>query len=224
MRRSLFINGLTVVFGLALQSCESDQDSNERDRRSGSIHVAPIEAVVLSEWWTNGYSLLRLRPQGGYEVFAGGNRYEAPAERGRWTQRSHVALEFDPYAALHSRVERVQIDRDSEGGPVLILRDDRPFVPLDAPPLVLEDSLFGQWRADGFLLSLNRAMRYSLRRADGSGDVAVAVAGHEGAWRIREGVEVVLVPDAPGLEPVVLKLQGGDDITLAGAERVDTIR
>jgi len=216
------------AFGCA-NGAEDETVSSRNATTAPPLRYTTAQPLELSEWWTNGRALLRLRPEGGYDLYPGVNRYKRPSERGQWSKRSYVALEFEPYAVLNRAVERVQLDRDSEGEVVLLLRNLLPFVPIDAPPRVMEDELFGSWRGGDFLLTLDRSMRYHYRRLGTTSTTGgAAVSGHEGSWSIRgreRGIsEIVLTPDAPGLEPILFKVIGGEEVAIEGAERLPTLR
>lgn len=220
--------GIAILIGGAtLHGCAGGQDSRQPPPSTGRETDRPLysaaEPLALSTWWTNGRSLLHLRTEGGYELFPGLNRYEQPRERGQWTKRSYVALEFEPYAVHNRSVERITLDRDSKGGLVLLLRDDPPFVPIERPPQVMEDSLFGSWLSADYQLTLGRNMTYRYRVRSHPALGSAALAGHEGSWSMRGISEIILQPAAPGLAPLVLHVTGGRDVTIEGAERLSDL-
>jgi len=208
-----------VAAGAVVGGCSSN-DRTSAGAVSRPLPFDPTEKYELSEWWTNGQMMVRLRSDLAYEIYAGVNRYRAPIERGQWRQRNYARLEFRPYAPFAQRVEQVLLDKDSKGNLVMIIEDMVPLGPIMSPPEVLEDFLIGSWSDESILIDLSAQGRYSHDRLATLRPGSSGVSGHRGTW-ILEGLTLTLNPDPPGLPPMVFAVVVVDDsIAIEGLARV----
>lgn len=200
---TLALFGLSGLLLTTLGCQRSTRNEAEFVAADNPLPFDPTDRTELAEWWFNGEQLLQLRADHSYLLFADGNRYAAPIERGRWARESFAAIFIEPYTVRGAQRERIVIDK-REGVLVLQARSLPLFHSLAVPPEVIEDRLLGTWSARGGSLVLNATGRYRLLRGADTGSPA-RLAGHEGAWRL-EGMTLRLQPDAPGINPLAFEV------------------
>ena len=195
---------------LLLPACEPDRSKTESNPTpaahspSTPLPLDPTTPVEVTGWWSNGTQLLRLRDDASYQLWNTQNRYEAPAQTGRWARQNYQSVSLEPYRTRPQDVIRGELSRN--GDEVFLgLPSLRAMVRLEGPPPVFEDRLAGIWLGPGERLQLKPDGRYRVE-ARGSGSLGAAgtgvggamIAGHEGTWSVGDGV-LTLVPDSPAL-------------------------
>jgi hypothetical protein len=171
----------------------------------------PMHEVNAAGWWSDGVQLLHLDPDHGYRRFGSLNPYRTPVERGWWTQDGYAVLWLEPYDTREP--ERIRVSIRRAGAVLSIVRPKaRPMFPIDAPPPMLEDRLFGTWVSDTGVLHLGRDLAYTF-----SPETPGAV-GHRGSW-LTSDQAVLLMPDSGGDGPYRLEVAvASDDVRLVSPE------
>lgn len=178
------------------------------------LEIDPTAPPEAEGWWHNGRRLLRLSPDASYALWSGDNRYQVPDERGRWSQPSYAYVRLEPYDRRDTTARRLSFVR--VGNEVALrLPDLEPFLPIDGPPPTPEDDLFGRWQGEAGILQLGPNLRYSFSSRTVTLDRPLILAGHDGQWRLDEGV-LTLQPDTPGITPLRLPIRrDGEQTSLA---------
>ncbi len=151
---------LAVIALIGSFGCASSED-NEPLIISGPLPLDPTQVVPIAPWWSDGLRLLHLEPTGVYALFEGTNQYQPPLQRGRWVKETYAAIWLEPYDTPDPQRIRVTIAR-LDGRLALTVPNVPTMFPLDRPPRVTEDELFGVWRGAGMELSLTRDLQYSM--------------------------------------------------------------
>jgi hypothetical protein len=201
LMRSLIwaLAAFTLIFG----GCNSERKRyREQLEAAAPLPFDPTEKYELARWWSNDNELLRLDDSAAYALFDSQNRYRRPIERGRWSQRSFDVLWLEPYSKLKPDRKRVAITKVN-GRIMLELPRLKPMRGLQEPPPMIEDRLIGQWQGPLGTLLLGSDLRYELD--PGKSSQAARVSSRSGSWSVDNG-QLVLLPDAPGLDPVVLTI------------------
>jgi hypothetical protein len=190
-----------------LLGCGSGKDREQPEIMvSTPLEFDPTEQYELSRWWSNGTQLLRLDENAGYELFSTPNRYNKPVERGRWDQQSYAVLWLEPYSKLASQRKRVSITK-RDGRLALLLPKLKPMFAIESPPAVIEDRLIGTWQGPIGELTLQSDLRYTLRPDhDDDGANQPAIRGVENGRWIVAASQLLLQPDAPGLQATRMSL------------------
>ncbi len=172
------------------------------------LPLDPTEPQELAEWWSDGKRLLFLDANGTYRLFEGNDRYQEPAERGRWWQQSYASLWLEPYERLGKRSTRVSIRKDGDAL-ALVVPAVGTLSPLAGPPAVIEDRLIGQWTGAPGELRLGQDLRYRLSPRAAAG-AAAALGGQQGAWTVEDDT-LLLQPDSAGLAPTLIRIRQQDE-------------
>ncbi len=175
-----------------------------RPRNVTTLQMDPERPEPIVAWWSNGTQTLELREDGSYRLWKSAGRHREPDEIGRWDRQNHATFWLDPYSRRKEERARCSLSI-VEGEVVTTLRTFPPLVRLAGPPPSPEDALIGVWVGDGGSLELRADGRYRLvaPRVDGT---PVAIAGHEGTWRLdRE--RVVLTPRSPSVAAVTVRIE-----------------
>ncbi len=176
---------------LTAPGCESAEPaSSETPTYVGPLPFDPTEEYELSEWWTNGQVMMRLRPTNQYMIYASMNRYEPPIQIGRWDQDSYAVIWLHPYTTRSPEPIRMRV-RKIDDRIAVQLPGEAPMFGAAGPPRVAEDVVIGEW-SDG----VNRAkffatLRYQWGRDTGD-DIGDPVYGR---WSVADDTVVILEPD-----------------------------
>ena len=175
-----------------------------RPRNLTTLQMDPERPEPIVAWWSNGTQILELREDGSYRLWKTDGRHREPDEIGRWDRQNHATFWLDPYSRRKEERSRCSLSI-VEGEVVTTLRTYAPLARLEGPPPAPEDALVGLWVGDGGSLELREGGRYRLvaPRIDGT---PVAIAGHEGTWRL-EGPRLVLTPRSPSVAAVTMQIE-----------------
>lgn len=174
-----------------------------RPRNVTTLQMDPERPEPIVAWWSNGTQTLELREDGAYRLWKTAGRHREPDEIGRWDRQNHATFWLEPYS--RKKEERARCSLSIVDGEVVTsLRTFTPLVRLAGPPAAAEDLLLGIWVGDGGSLELREDGRYRFvaPRVDGT---PVAIAGHEGTWRL-EGDRLLLAPRSASVAPVTIEL------------------
>ena len=173
------------------------------------LALDPMDEWNVDLWWSNGEQLIRFDETGAYTLFPTMNRYHDPVQRGRWVKDSYARVMLEPYQA--HRMERIRVGVDRLDGRIAMMLPDRtPFFAIAGPPIMPEDGLLGGWSGERYELRLTGDRRFRLvHRMSDEGD-PLLLKGNEGRWTLR-GSELVLVPQAVGIDPITLSVHADDD-------------
>lgn len=215
MRCMLMIALATALMG----GCKSD--SRKQLEAEAALIPTPLEhdpthRIELARWWSNGNELLRLDPNAAYALYDSQNRYDAPIERGRWSQPSYAVVWLEPYNTITVDPRRVSITRIN-GRLALVIPDHEPMFGLDRPPAVLEDRLVGEWRGEFGTLFLTSDMRFTLTPTEPD-DADPIFVNRQGRWRIA-GDHLLLRPDLAGAQPMRWPIEIEDEQITISAPR-----
>lgn len=159
----------------------------------------PARPEPVVGWWTNGSELMRLEPNGAYQMWITQDRFQRPAEVGAWRRSNYVYFDLEPYRAKPGT--RVKVQLVKEAGETQMTREGmKNFRRLAAPPHVFADDVLGAWTAASEQLLIMDNGRYEYRRLGNSG-----ITQHEGIWRTQDSF-VFLAPDSPAVDTI--RLQG----------------
>lgn len=195
---------VTLIAAIIITGCRSPDDKLPPRVIHTPLEIDPMDRHEFTGWWSNGEQLLRLNPDASYVLWPTQNRYQAPRERGRWSQQSYAVLRLEPYTRYRIDPHRVRIIKvgDEVG---IQLPGMEPKLMIDRPPLMLEDELFGTWQGEAGMVRLRDTMRYSFSPRAARTDEPLVLAGHEGRWRLVEDV-IELHPDT-GRDVILLPLE-----------------
>ncbi|MHC4416885.1 MAG: hypothetical protein ACYS0G_16585 [Planctomycetota bacterium] len=200
---------VVCLIPLLATGCGSKKQQASEPVVSVPLELDPTEDYELPAWWTNDEQLLHLDEAGRYALYDGLNRYHEPAERGQWWKHSYAAIRLEPYAALSREATRGTISRIDQALR-LSLPGLEPMMGLEGPPPVVEDRLVGLWTAEFGTLRLRVDGRYVYSAIPARTRPPATMAGHGGAWRVEDDT-IVLRPDSPRMEPVLVRIRETDD-------------
>ncbi len=209
---------LAIAFGaLALCGCSAKQDQQRTVVSTGPLELDPTEKFSVEGWWSNGSILLLLQDDASYTLWNGTDRYHRPDEVGRWNRDNYFEMWLEPYHVRKVERRRIEI-RKVSGLIALVPPGQAPMMWSEIPPQAPEDSLFGNWEANGSTLRLFNSMRYEFISPP-AGGAPVAVTRHQGRWSL-EGSSLTIEPESPviplrsfeirydGANPVSMESQG----------------
>jgi len=187
----------SLVLTLLVAGCESPEQLVPEPVAHTPLELDPTQPVEIIGWWSSDTQLLHVKRNSGYIVYPGRNRYDEPAQRGQWWKQSYATIWFEPYTEFDVQPYRGRLIRQDDE--IMLRMGDQPAMRrLEAPPIVMEDHLFGTWRGNAGVLALRNDQRYRFTPTADAVDEPVSIAGHAGAWSHENG-QVVLTPDAPNL-------------------------
>ena len=134
--RRIFGSSFILMAGLAViallpGACAAPEETTSQ--RSVPADVDPTARVDLTGWWSNGIQLLRLDPDGRYELYDSLTRLEPPLHRGRWNLRTNERLTLEPYTELEAEPLSTEIILDEEFDVLLRVPGYPEFQPTSTP-------------------------------------------------------------------------------------------
>ncbi|MHC5022556.1 MAG: hypothetical protein ACYTGG_01415 [Planctomycetota bacterium] len=207
---------IATIMLAGLAGCETDEDILPPPVVHTPLEIDPLEPVTITEWWASDEQMLRLRPDGSYELYPDRNRYHAPIERGRWSQASYAWLRIEPYDRLRTETRRVSIVKINDVV-ALQMPDLEPMFSIARPPIVLEDRVLGWWSGSVGELVLQRGRTYRYYPMPDEFGQPARVAGHQGRWRI-EDERLLFRPDPLGMDAFEMTIETDSDAIVIRAE------
>jgi hypothetical protein len=179
-------------------------------QNSGQTAPAPLDfdparPEKVEGWWTNGQELIRLEPNGAYQLWLTQDRFARPVEVGAWRRSNYIFFDLESYRAKPGT--RVRVEMVKRDGVTCISREDMaPFRRAPVPPHVFGDEVLGAWVTDSDQLLILENGRYEYRRLT----KASGISQHNGIWR-TENRSLYLAPDSGAVAPIRLDAQKSED-------------
>ncbi len=199
---------LTLALPTAVLVClgsNAAQAQNSGLTAPAPLDFDPARPERVEGWWTNGQELIRLEPNGAYQLWLTQDRFARPVEVGAWRRSNYIFFDLESYRAKPgTRVRMEMVKRD---GVTCIAREDMaPFRRAPVPPHVFGDEVLGAWVTDSDQLLILENGRYEYRRLT----KASGISQHNGIWR-TENQSVYLAPDSGAVAPIRLDAQKSED-------------
>ncbi|MFO0963516.1 MAG: hypothetical protein U0625_11520 [Phycisphaerales bacterium] len=178
---------------------------NARTLPDAPLDFDPARPEPVVGWWTNGTELMRLEPNGAYQMWITQDRFQRPAEVGAWRRSNYVYFDLEPYRAKPGTRDRVRLEK--EAGETVIVREGmKHFRRSATPPHVFADDCLGAWTAPNEQLLIMDNGRYEYRVLNASS----GITQHDGIWR-TDGDMLFLSPDSTAVDTIRLRGARGAD-------------
>lgn len=198
-----FIHAALLTLGQATSDAAVVQDTEAAPKIVTHLQMDPEDPREFRGWWKSDDALLRIRPNGRYDLWEGINRFRQPREIGRWHQQNYAVFVLDSYAIPRTEPTRVSMWLRNDVLMADVNGRTQPFEKLEHPPAAPEDELIGTWEGPGGRLTLTSSLGYRWEDTSERDQGPVSIRSQRGQFSY-DNRELRMRPASPLQDPVVI--------------------